>query len=201
MANDHYYTKEPQSAHHEAYVEMNYRGHALRFETDSGVFSKTELDRGTQILLDALPEAMSGDVLDMGCGWGAIGISLAIAFSDVRVCMTDINERACLLSRKNAERARVQAEVLQSDGWEMLSERLFDHIVQNPPIRAGKAVIYAMFSEAAKHLKPGGILWLVIRKQQGAPSAKTYLETLFHSVEVPEKEAGYWIFRCTEPIG
>ena len=200
MPNDHYYTSAPTSAHKAAYVETEYRGHALRFETDSGVFSRTELDRGTEVLLDALPEKVNGSVLDMGCGWGVIGISVGKHWPDTQITMADINQRACALSRQNAQANGVKAEVLESDGYEKILGNTYDLILQNPPIRAGKAVIYQMFADAASCLNANGELWLVIRKQQGAPSAITYLKTLFEDVETPEKKSGFWIIRCQKPL-
>ena len=198
MANDHYYTAAPQSAHKPGEVCCTYRGHALRFATDSGVFSRTELDRGTEVLLDALPEDVAGDVLDMGCGYGVIGVAVGRQWPETRITMADINERACGLSRENARANGVEATVLQSDGYEKVLAERFDLILQNPPIRAGKAVIYQMFADASRCLRPGGELWLVIRKQQGAPSAMNYLRTLFENVEAVEKKSGFWVLRCTQ---
>ena len=201
MPNDHYYTSAPTSAHKTAYVETEYRGHALRFETDSGVFSRTELDRGTEVLLDTLPEAVSGRVLDMGCGWGIIGVAVGKHWPDTQITMADINQRACDLSRKNAQANGVQATVIESDGYEKVLGNAYDLILQNPPIRAGKSVIYKMFADASACLTETGQLWLVIRKQQGAPSAITYLKTLFEEVETLEKKSGFWIIRCRKPLG
>ena len=200
MPNDHYYTSAPTSAHKTAYVDMEYRGHALRFETDSGVFSRTELDRGTEVLLDALPETVSGSVLDMGCGWGVIGVAIGKHWPDTVITMADINQRACDLSRKNAAAAGVEATVIESDGYEKVLGHTYDLILQNPPIRAGKAVIYKMFADASVCLHADGELWLVIRKQQGAPSAIAYLKTLFEDVDTVEKKSGFWIIRCRQPI-
>ena len=200
MPNDHYYTSAPTSAHKTAYVDTQYRGHALRFETDSGVFSRTELDRGTEVLLDSLPENVSGSVLDMGCGWGIIGVAIGKHWPATTITMADINQRACDLSRKNARHNGVAAQVIESDGYEKILGQTYDLILQNPPIRAGKAVIYQMFADASDCLNPEGELWLVIRKQQGAPSAITYLKTLFEEVETVEKKSGFWIIRCREPL-
>lgn len=199
MANDHYYTADPSSAHKPCTVAFSYRGHALTFETDSGVFSRTELDRGTEVLLNALPQALCGSVLDMGCGYGAIGVAVGKAFAPCRITMADINRRACGLARQNALRNGVNARVLESDGYEALLGESYDLVLQNPPIRAGKAVIYRMFADAARCLAPGGTLWLVIRKQQGAPSAAAYLRTLYEAVDIPEKKSGFWIIRCQTP--
>lgn len=200
MPNDHYYTRTPQSAHKPGQVNMEYRGRALRFETDSGVFSRTELDRGTEVLLNALPETLYGRVLDMGCGWGVIGVAVGSLWPDTSVTMADINQRACDLARRNAQQNGVSARVLQSDGYAALDEGGYDWILQNPPIRAGKAVIYQMFADASRRLLPGGSLWLVIRKQQGAPSAINHLHTLFSCVETVEKKSGFWVIRCAEPL-
>lgn len=200
MQNDFYYTRAPQSAHDLRSVSFMYRGKNLVFETDSSVFSKTQLDRGTEILLHALPDSLSGTVLDMGCGWGAIGISLGAVYLECSVTMCDINERACDLSRKNAQQNGVTAQVMVSDGWEKVRGKQYRYIIQNPPIRAGKAVLYQMFADAAQGLTSDGEYWIVIRKQQGAPSALKHLQTLFVKAEVMEREAGYWIIRCMQHI-
>lgn len=199
-ANDHYYTAEPASAHHPGEVRFCYGGRELVFATDSGVFSRRELDRGTEVLLAALPEAIDGPVLDMGCGYGAIGVAVGARWPELSVIMADVNRRACDLARENARRNGVDAEVLESDGYAALAGRRFATILQNPPIRAGKAVMYRLFAQAAAHLKPGGQLWLVMRKQQGAASAMAYLATLFGAVDCTAKKGGYWVLRCQTPL-
>ena len=196
--NDQYYTADPTSESRPVPCAFPYRGHGLNFMTDAGVFSKGELDVGSRLLLDALPD-FAGDVLDIGCGWGAIGVAVARANKDARVTMVDVNRRALDLCRQNCERNRVTAEVIESDGMAAVMGRAFDVIVTNPPIRAGKQVIYKMFADAAVSLKPGGALYLVIRKQQGAESCVKYLKTLFHEVEKLDKSAGFWVLKASEP--
>ena len=195
--NDHYYTREPQSESRPVSCEYEYRGIRMRFETDAGVFSRGEVDTGTRLLLEALPEQMSGDVLDLGCGWGVIGISVSRKWPDTRVLMADVNLRALELSRKNAEANGARVTCLESDGMAGLMDRQFDAVITNPPIRAGKQVIYQMFADAAKCLKPGGALYLVIRKQQGAESCVKYLQTLFENVEKLDRSGGFWVLRAS----
>ena len=196
--SEHYYPPNPQSKHKPAQVAFDYRGTRLCYATDSGVFSRLELDRGTEVLLSALPEELSGDVLDMGCGYGALGVSVAAVCPRCRLTMADVNERAVELAAENAKANGVSAETLQSDGYAALTGRSFDCILQNPPIRAGKQVIYQMFADGARALRPDSALYLVIRKQQGAPSAIRYLQTLFGRVDEIEKKSGYWIIRCMQ---
>jgi len=196
---EQYYTANPTSESKPVPCAFPYRGHGLNFMTDAGVFSKGELDTGSRLLLDALPD-LSGDVLDLGCGWGAIGVAIAKAYPDCRVVMADVNRRALELSRQNLERNKAAAECLESDGMAALMDRRFDAVITNPPIRAGKQVIYKMFADAAQTLKDGGALYLVIRKQQGAESCVKYLKTLYASVEKLDKSGGFWVLKASEPL-
>lgn len=164
------------------------------FWTDAGVFSRDALDKGTRTLLTALPEVLEGPVLDLGCGWGAMGVIIAATSPNARVTMADINPRAVALARRNADANHVRAEVLVSDGFAHITGR-YRLIVCNPPIRAGKAAIYGLFRDCAAHLEATGALMIVIRKQQGAESALKYLGTLFGQVDVIEKSGGYWVIR------
>ena len=190
---DQYFAKRPSAESRPVDTEFTYRGHTLRLTTDSGVFSRGEVDEGSALLLDSLP-ALTGRVLDLGCGAGVIGVSVGKAYP-VELVQSDVNERALALTRENLKRNGVAGTVVESDGFAAL-EGTFDTILTNPPIRAGKAVIYRLFAESRDHLKDGGALYLVIRKQQGAESAKKYLKTLFPSVEMIERKKGFWVLRC-----
>ena len=192
---DHYYSENPQSESRAALCRAVFQGHALVFQTDAGVFSRGGLDRGTALLLEALPP-LSGSVLDLGCGWGPVGISLSKAYPGLRVTMTDINSRAVALSRENARRNGVAPRVLQGDGFAPLGGERFSAIITNPPIRAGKQVIYPLFEKSPRHLLPGGALYLVIQKKQGAPSALAFLRGVFPQVRVLEKKGGFWVLEA-----
>lgn len=190
---DYYYTQEPASAHKERSITVRALGLTLSFETDAGVFSKNELDPGSRLLIESLG-ALSGRVLDLGCGWGPVGTFLSLVNPQAQLVMSDVNERALDLARRNLKNNGATAEVIASDGFAAL-EGTFDHIATNPPIRAGKALIYGLFDTAHERLREGGTLTIVIRKQQGAPSALRHLEETFGNAEVIAKGGGYWIIR------
>lgn len=194
---EYYFTASPESAHEERSFTTIFAGRTIGFETDAGVFSKQHIDPGSELLCKSLPADLSGRVLDMGCGWGAMTVMTLAAHPQVSVVMADVNERALGLAIKNVAKNRMQAEAILSDGFEKI-EGLFDAVITNPPIRAGKAVIYKMFEDAKAHLVPGGRLYLVIRKQQGAPSALKFLKELYGKAETIERDGGYWIIRCTK---
>ena len=192
---DHYYPAAPQSAHNIRRFTADFAGKTLTFETDAGVFSREHLDPGTILLAKSVPDTLAGRVLDVGCGWGALSILLYARNPKFTFTLCDINERALDLCRKNLAHNGMTGDVLQSDGLANITGT-FDVIVTNPPIRAGKAVIYKMFDDSGKHLTPDGSLFLVIRKQQGAPSALKYLKTRFEKAETIARESGYHIIRC-----
>ena len=191
---DHYYTESPTSPHDERLLKLEILGHALNIVTDAGVFSRDGLDTGTRALIRALPP-LTGRVLDLGCGWGAVGLALGRAFPALQIVMTDINRRAVDLARRNLAANGVRAEVVQGDGFEAVHGP-FDAIITNPPIRAGKAVIHGLFATAREYLAPGGSLYLVMRKQQGAPSALKYLKEIYAEAEIIDRSAGYHVIRA-----
>lgn len=194
---EHYYTNSPTSKHEERHVMAQIGNRCLRFETDAGTFSKEHMDPGSRLLIDTVPP-MQGRCADIGCGWGAIGISLAVKNPALSVEMVDVNERAVALAQKNAAaNGAVNATAFVSDALSGVEPGL-NFAVTNPPIRAGKQVIYGFFAQAHEKLLPGGKLYIVIRKQQGAPSAIKYLQTLFAEVSTLEKEAGYWILEAVK---
>ena len=131
----------------------------------------------------------------MACGWVAMTVMTLSRFPSLEVTMADVNERALDLAVRNVQKNGMQAKAVLSDGFANI-EGEFDAVITNPPIRAGKAVIYQMFADAKAHLADGGILVLVIRKQQGAPSALKYLKELYAEAETIERDGGYWVIEC-----
>ncbi|MFD1954023.1 class I SAM-dependent methyltransferase [Paenibacillus thailandensis] len=196
---DHYYSKTPSAKSDRHTVETTIRGLTFRFVTDAGVFSKTGVDYGSRVLLEALILADDAKVLDVGCGYGPIGLTAAKLAPRGHVTMIDINERAVELARHNAKLNGIaNVSIMQSDLYENVKEGTFDSIVSNPPIRAGKAVVHRIFEEGYERLAPGGSMWIVIQKKQGAPSAEAKLQSLFGQVDEVTKDKGYRIFRAVK---
>ena len=133
----HYFTSKPHSAHDERAIQVELAGVRADFCTDAGVFSRDGLDFGSRLLIETVHPLLHGRVLDMGCGWGAIGVLLARLCPDAQITMADINERAVALAARNARQNGVSAETLVSDGYENIAPSV-DAIVTNPPIRAGQ---------------------------------------------------------------
>ena len=194
----HYYESNPTVAHNRHAHDAVLRGQTFTFVTDSGVFGKKGVDFGSRLLIESIAKDVGDRLLDVGCGYGPIGLSLAKAFPQTSVWMIDINERAVALAQENAVRNQIEnVHVTQSDVFSAIGmDERFTTIVTNPPIRAGKAVVHAIFEEARKRISPGGSLWIVIQKKQGAPSALEKLEQLFDSVEEVDKDKGFRIYRA-----
>jgi len=196
--SEHYYSESPSSSSNPQTWTFELRGCKFRFTTDSGVFSKKEVDFGSRLLIESFEEPeIDGGFLDVGCGYGPIGLALAKTFQNRRVELIDINERAIELANKNKEANRISnALVYRSDLFSAVGNKKFAAIVTNPPIRAGKSVVHAIFEQGYSHLLSKGELWVVIQKKQGAPSAIAKLESLFPNVEVVIKKKGYYIIKA-----
>ncbi len=194
----HYFTDNRQLPQNRKEISFRFSGFIIPLITDNGVFCKSEVDFGSYVLLKTIKEEPLGDhILDLGCGYGVIGITVKKMFPDAEMLMVDVNPRAVELAVLNAQKNGVEAEVRVSDVFGNVTETLSD-ILTNPPIRAGKKVIYAMFEQAYEHLCLQGHLYVVIRKQQGALSAKAKIEEIFGNCEVIKKEKGYYILKSTK---
>lgn len=197
--SEHYYSSKPQIESKPRHWTFKLLEHTFSFETDAGVFSKSEVDFGSRVLIDAFEmPGIEGAIFDVGCGYGPIGLSIAKANPQRTVFMMDINERAVALSQKNAQVNGVQnVRIFMSDGLSNVDgETKAAAILTNPPIRAGKDTVFRFYDGAYEKLVVSGELWIVIQKKQGAPSTVSYLEEKFSEVDVVEKKKGYWIVRA-----
>ena len=171
-------------------------GKKFSFFTDNGVFSKDGLDFGSRLLLETIPlEEVGGKVLDMGCGYGVFGITLNKILS-CSVDMVDVNLRALHLSEINAKENRCSnVRIFESFTYSNIDSK-YTSIVTNPPIRAGKKVVYDIVMNAKDHLEIDGKLFVVIRKEQGAKSLIKDLQENGYKVDVLEKKGGFFILKC-----
>ena len=170
---------------------ISVNGNNFTFNTDNGVFSKGELDFGTNLLIrNVLSLDISGDVLDLGCGYGPIGIILK-KIKDINVTMSDINNRAIHLSKMNAKKNNVTVNVINSDGYDSITDS-FDYIISNPPIRVGKKILYKLLLDSKDHLKTNGKLIIAVRKEQGALSLIKDMKNDY-KVEILDKDKGFFI--------
>jgi len=195
---EHYFSNTPSASSNEETFSFELRGQTFRFTSDRGVFSKKEVDFGSRVLIDSFEvNNVKGPILDVGCGYGPIGLTIAKLRPDEQVHMVDVNERALALSEKNAKANGINnVQIYQSSCYSNVKINDFSTILTNPPIRAGKKIVHEILEGAYNHLVEQGELWVVIQKKQGAPSALAKLESLFEEVEVVEKKKGYYIIRA-----
>ena len=179
-------------------IDVSLMGIKLSLMSDNGVFSKKGIDFGTKVLLNSLQkELLKEPLLDVGCGYGPIGLSIAKSLG-VETHLIDVNRRALHLTELNAKRNDIHnIHIYESDCYSNVDPNIkFRTIVTNPPIRAGKKVVYEILFGARFHLANDGNLFIVVRKEQGAKSMHRDLSE-FYNVEILTKEKGYFVFRCT----
>lgn len=175
---NHYFNSNESLKHDKKEIEYVYNFTKFNFITDAGVFSKDGVDAATDILLKNL-RGLSGKILDLGCGYGCAGIVLAKIYGDyVDVTMSDINGRAVKLAEENAKKNDVRVKIVKSDKFADIPGS-FDAIILNPPIHAGKSVIYEIYEESYRHLNANGRFFIVIQKKHGAQSHSRKLEAIF----------------------
>jgi 16S rRNA (guanine1207-N2)-methyltransferase len=194
---DHYFSENPTVEEELGTAELSVRGVQLTFVTSSGVFSKTRVDRGSVLLIESLEVRDRERVLDLGCGYGAVGIAAARFAPGCHVTMVDINRRAVELAKKNADQnGAVNVSVVHGDGLEAVNGQQFHRIFTNPPYRAGKKLVFAWMEQSVDHLLPGGALYVVGQRKQGILSVKDRLVEVYGSVDTLAIQGGYRVLRA-----
>ena len=194
----HYFKNDETLTNKQIDFEVKIKDIVLNLRTNSGVFSKSKLDLGTKLLLETIElEEKTKIVIDMGCGYGPIGIYIAKKYPDKKVFMYDINERAVDLSKINANLNDVEVIVKQSDLFAEVNFKA-DVIITNPPIRTGKKNVYRLYDEAYDRLNELGVFYLVVGKKQGAESTFHKINQLFSNCEILEKKKGYTVFKAVK---
>ena len=192
----HYYTDNSNLVSNKKEFDYYFDNEVFRFTTDNGVFSKGNVDYGSYILIKTIYKRNLGkSFLDLGSGYGPIGIIIKHFNPDVDVEMVDVNSRATELAVLNCKNNKTDIKVHLCENILELDHN-FDTISLNPPIRAGKKVIYDLYDKSKEKLTDNGHLYIVIRKAQGAGSSISKLETLFNNVVVINKDGGYYVIDC-----
>ena len=191
----HYFENDSSLKSEIRIIGFDYRGQRLKFYSDNGVFSKNEIDEGSITLLDAyLDNGKIGKTLDVGSGLGVLGITVS-KINGCIVDMLEINKRAVDLCKKNIEvNGASKCNVYESDIYSSI-EGIYDVIISNPPIRAGKKVVFKILEDAYNFLDDNGELWVVIRKNQGADSAKKRMTEVFGNCEIIKRNKGFYILK------
>jgi 16S rRNA (guanine1207-N2)-methyltransferase len=189
---EHYFTSHPKSKPRYGLIRTCLRGRHFEFLTASGVFSKRRVDLGTRLLVESMILPESGCVLDIGCGYGAVGTVAAALNAHLRVVLADVNGRAVWLARQNVEKNRVEnAEVRRGFLYEAVGDLIFDCVLSNPPVSAGMKTVRAIIVEAPEHMANGGSLQMVVRSKVAGKRLFMIFEETFGNVEVLARESGY----------
>ena len=189
---EHYFTSHPKSKPHYGLVRTNLRGKHFEFLTASGVFSRRRVDLGTRLLIESMVLPERGYVLDMGCGYGAVGITVAASNPCLYAILVDVNGRAVWLARQNVEKNGVgNAEVRHGYLYEPVEELVFDCVLSNPPVSAGMEMIKALIREAPEHMSRNALFQMVVRSKIGGKRLRFIFEEAFGNVDVLSRESGY----------
>ena len=194
-----YFDNDNNIRHNKRIIEFYFNDKNYNLYSDNGVFSKDKFDYGTRLLLDSIDiSKLSGNVLDLGCGIGVVGIILGTNNKNINIDMIDINERAISLVRDNLTLNKVKANVFSSDVYSNVNKK-YDYIITNPPIRAGKEVVRKFLLGGYDYLNDNGILYFVMRKDHGVKSMIKELESKYN-VTIVNKDKGFYIVSLTKHL-
>ncbi len=199
--SSHYYSQKPASSGKTTTIQTNQLGNRLSFKSQSGVFGWMKVDKGSDLLLNnAEIPTKKGLILDLGCGYGLIGITLAKAYTNTNFVLVDINELAIKLTKENCKTNGVEdnTEVRQGNIYEPLKDLKFNVILTNPPLMAGKKILWEFVSKSKDHLENNGSIQLVVPKKKGLKSMQKMLESVYDEYEVIAKGSGFWVLKANK---
>ncbi|NWG10934.1 class I SAM-dependent methyltransferase [Candidatus Bathyarchaeota archaeon] len=189
---DHYFVAQPKSEMRLGTIHTYFGGKSFRFLTASGVFSKTRIDLGTRLLIESMILPEKGSVLDVGCGYGAVGITVAASNPDLHVMMVDVNERAVWLAKQNAKINCVHnVEIKRGCLYEPVKGLTFDCVLSNPPVSAGMQTVKAIICEAPERMASNATLQMVLRSKIAGKRMKAIFEERFGNFDILSRESGY----------
>lgn len=189
---EHYFSQHPKSKAKFGLLQAYLRGRSFEFLTASGVFSKSRIDLGTRLLIECMILPENGSVLDIGCGYGTVGIAAAVFNPNLHVVLADVNSRAVLLARQNVEKNNAwNVDVRRGNLYEPVSELVFDCVLTNPPVSAGMKTVKAMICGAPERMSRDGVFQMVVRSKVGGKRLRGFFEEAFGNVEVLARESGY----------
>lgn len=196
MPLEHYFTNNSNLKSVLRELEYTYEDRVFKFFSDNGVFAKDKIDYASRLLVETFLKTNKdkrGVLLDVGCGYGFMGIVIG-AILNIEVELIDVNKRALHLCDRNIKLNKVMGIVYESNVYEMVKNK-YEYIISNPPIRAGKEVVLKILKGAKNYLRPGGELWFVINKNQGAKSIENDLKNDY-KLEILQKSKGFYVFRA-----
>lgn len=200
MAANHYFSRKPTREPHYGLIRVHLRGRLFEFVTASGVFSRKRIDLGTKILIESMVLPEKGNVLDFGCGYGAVGIVAAALHPNLCVYMVDVNPRAVRLAKENAKRNDASNLIFKCGFlYEPATDVAFDAVLSNPPVSAGLKVVLPMIEQAPLHLIGNGVLEVVVRSNVGGKRLVGVMKEVFGNVEVLARQSGYRVLLSRKP--
>lgn len=179
-------------------ISAQVRGTSLELLSANAIFSKTKLDRGTELLLESCTLPENGRVLDLGCGIGVVGLFVKKWLPNVEVVQSDVTQKAVQLATKNSKKLKLKTQIVLSNVYDSLHDELFNTILVNPPRAAGKNIIALMISQAPEHLTAGGSLQLVAAGNKGGASYQAMMQEAFGNVEIIGRGSGFKVYRSVK---
>ena len=194
---EHYFTEKPARTFKREKFDVDILGNAITINSGSGIFSLSEIDFGTKLLIEnAKIPSDSSNVLDLGCGYGIVGIAIKKKYPQISLTMTDVNERAIRMAKENIKENEIEAKILKSDVFlnPELNDLKFDVILTNPPFSAGKKVCIEFIKQSFDRLTPNGLFQLVAPHNKGGESLKKIMLSVYGNVGELVKKRGYRVY-------